>query len=114
MAGDLTIADTPAGGSDGAAMAVAFKGGGRVLATDVADLALELDQMHGLVAEDVVVDHETDFSGEFGEEHAVGLGSHWPRVRVDGLDRRVGGGQEVNGRGTDLAIVDQIAHGFLP
>lgn len=114
VARDLAITDTPAGRSDRTAMAVAFEGGGRVVTTDMADLALELDEMHGLVAEDVVVNHETDLGRQFGEEHAVGLGSHWPGVSVDGLDRRVGGGEEVNGRSTDLAILDEIAHRFLP
>ena len=85
-----------------------------MLTTDMADLALELDEMHSLIAEDVVVNHETNLSREFLEERAVRLGSHWTSIRVDWFDIGVGGGKKINRGSTDLAFVDQIAYCLLP
>ena len=53
------------------------------MTTDMTYLAFELDKVYGLIAEDVVVNHKTNLSREFLEEHAVGLGSHRASVRID-------------------------------
>jgi hypothetical protein len=86
-----------------------------MFAPDVADFALQLDQMNGLIPKGIVVDHVTDLGGQFVEEQAVGLACHRPGIWVDWLG--VGGGaieRDVDGGGTDLALLDQITDSLLP
>lgn len=70
--------------------------------------------MDGLVAKDVVIDHEPNLGREFLEEQAVGLRGHWAGIGVDWLGRGVCRGKKIDWRGTDLAIVNQIADSLLP
>lgn len=103
---------SPASRGDRAAESVAVEGGGGVLAAHMADLALELDQVDGLVAKDVLVDDQADLCGQFAEEQRGAL-------RVDGTSVRVhwfGWGQrwQVDRGSADLAFLDEITDCLLP
>lgn len=121
-----SIMGAPASGGNGATGTVGEDGRRLVLAAHVADFALELDQVDGLVAKDVIVDDQANFGWQFAQERALGLGGNGAGVWVDrgssrgtvlvavGHDDAVQVQVQVNGWRADLTVEDHLADGFLP
>lgn len=112
VAGHTAVIDTPSCGRHRAAVPVAVNRRGRMLASNVSNLALELNEMNGLVTKDIVVYDQTDLGRELLQEEAIGLRRHRTGERIHGLP--VSWGCRVDLRGTDLAVLDHLTDGFLP